>query len=134
MLPGSFAGPFQNGAKRMSEHQVQASFIQQVDWMANIDPRYLNLFAIPNGGHRHVAVAAKLKREGVRPGVPDLFWALPSGRWHGLFLEMKWGSGRPSKSQLEWAERLKSAGYGWELCYSVEGAADVCRSYAGGKY
>ena len=30
-------------------------------------------FAIPNGGHRHPAVAAKLKAEGATPGVPDLF-------------------------------------------------------------
>ena len=45
------------------------------------------LFAIPNGGHRHKAVGAKLKSGGVKAGVPDCFLAVPKNGKHGLFLE-----------------------------------------------
>jgi len=47
------------------------------------------LFAIPNGGQRNVIVASKLKAEGVRAGVPDLFLAVARHGFHGLFIEMK---------------------------------------------
>lgn len=35
------------------------------------------VFAIPNGGSRNKAEAAKLKAEGVSAGVPDLFIPIP---------------------------------------------------------
>jgi hypothetical protein len=47
------------------------------------------LFAIPNGGQRNIIVASKLKAEGVRAGVPDLFLAFPKKDAAGLFIEMK---------------------------------------------
>lgn len=46
-------------------------------------------FAVPNGGHRHPAVAAKLKAQGVRAGVPDVHLDIPAGGFHGLRLEFK---------------------------------------------
>ena len=45
------------------------------------------LFAIPNGGERNIIVAARMKKEGVRAGVPDLFLAAPKGGFHGLLTE-----------------------------------------------
>src|SRR5690348_18167176 len=43
------------------------------------------LYAVPNGGDRNKIVAAKMKREGVKPGVPD--YCLPGARsgFHGLY-------------------------------------------------
>ena len=35
-------------------------------------PELRLLYAIPNGGHRHKAMSAELKAEGVKPGVPNL--------------------------------------------------------------
>jgi len=35
------------------------------------------IFAIPNGGKRNRIEAAKLKRQGVKPGVPDIFLPAP---------------------------------------------------------
>lgn len=42
-------------------------------------------------GKRNIGVARKLQAEGVIAGVPDLFLAIPAGRFHGLFLELKNG-------------------------------------------
>ena len=40
-------------------------------------PQLALIFAIPNGGKRHIGTARKLKAEGVRSGVPDIFLACP---------------------------------------------------------
>lgn len=78
--------PVETTAKAaQSEHDFQAAVIAACDRRALTDPRYSLILAIPNGGARHPAVAAKLKakrdgkaeigllvyriREGV--GVPD---------------------------------------------------------------
>jgi len=89
-----------------SEHQEQALFVQ---WARR---KELPIFAIPNGGARHIAVAMKLKLEGVRPGVPDLFLPLPIGKYHGLFVEMKrQKGGSVSGEQKEWHKLLIDNGY-----------------------
>ena len=71
----------------MSEIKLQAEFFQTV-W--NKYPRFRGLlFHIPNGGKRTKAEAMQLKASGVVAGVPDLFFAYPSGQYHGWFIELK---------------------------------------------
>ena len=63
--------------------------IEQVklfNWARQNESMYLHLsllFAIPNGGHRHIGTARKLKAEGVKAGVPDCFLAVPKDEKHG---------------------------------------------------
>ena len=62
----------------------------------------VRIFSIPNGGHRHLSVAAKLKAEGATSGVPDLY--VPQRR---LWIEMKRSTGgRLSKTQIDWIDYL----------------------------
>lgn len=76
------------------------------------------LFAIPNGGARDQITGAMLKAEGVRAGVPDLFLAVPRGRYHGLFIEMKQTTGgRVSDAQRTMHELLITQGYAVEVCH-----------------
>ncbi len=109
MTTGTGTVPLQ--AAKFSEHMLQVATIAECQRRALQDPRYKNIFAIPNGGQRFPAVAAKLKAEGVSPGVPDLFVCVPSRGLHGMFLELKVGKNRPSLSQLDWMHKLRSAGY-----------------------
>lgn len=51
---------------------------------------------IPNGGDRHVAVAAKLKRMGAKAGVADVLYPVARGRYIGCWLEFK----RPANAIL----------------------------------
>ena len=75
------------------------------------------LFAIPNGGQRNLIVAKKLKAEGVRAGVPDLFLAVKRGGFGGLFIEMKKPKGgRVSDNQKECISLLKEQGYLAVVC------------------
>ena len=80
----------------------------------------VRIFSVPNGGHRHPAVAAKMKATGVVKGVPDLF--VPAWR---LWIEMKRTKGGSlSPEQKDWIQYLESAGY-WVIV--GKGADDAKR-------
>lgn len=88
------------------------------------------LFAIPNGGDRNILVAAKLKAEGVRAGVPDLFLAVPRGRYHGLFVEMKkTKGGRIQANQKKMLEILGVYGYHSVVCHGFFEARKEIENY-----
>ena len=61
-----------NGKHRSIEGAEQAKLFKWVEFTAHYRPELLLLFHVPNGGSRNKAEAANLKRQGVRPGVPDL--------------------------------------------------------------
>ena len=88
------------------------------------------LFAIPNGGARHIITAVRMKREGVRAGVPDLFLAAPNKTSYGLFLEMKAGkAGRVSPAQDEMQKILSAHGYAVAVCRSFDEAKTTIEEY-----
>ena len=49
------------------------------------------LHHIPNGGSRNQLEARNLKLQGVKSGVPDICLPVPRGKYHGLYIEMKYG-------------------------------------------
>ncbi|HXF63049.1 MAG TPA: VRR-NUC domain-containing protein [Caldilineaceae bacterium] len=112
-----------------SEHDEQAALFA---WAAAHEGRYPALrwlFAIPNGGHRHAAVAAKLKAEGVKPGVPDLFLPVPRGGYHGLWIELKVGANQLTPAQQQWIEALARFGYLTVVCYGGAEAIAALEQY-----
>lgn len=90
---------------------MQASLFAEIDLRAKQDPIWATCFAIPNGGHRDVRVAKKLKAEGVKPGVPDLMWPIVRGRYHGLFMELKVKPNKPTALQEAFIFLLQYQGY-----------------------
>jgi len=65
-----------------------------------------------NGGSRHVLEAVKLKRHGVKAGVPDIIVMEARKGYHGLQIELKrQKGGRVSPAQAEWLKRLTENGY-----------------------
>lgn len=100
---------------RHLEHKEQVALCK---WL---DARKVRYFAIPNGGARDAVTGARLKAEGVKPGVPDLF--IPEMR---LFIEMKRrDGGATTKAQREWAEYLRSVGYRVEVCHGWDDARAI---------
>jgi hypothetical protein len=117
-----------------TEHAEQAALIEWASLARATIPELNNLFAIPNGGMRHPAVAAQLKAEGVKPGVPDLFLAHPSNGAPGLFIEMKRRvGGRLSPEQQAWRERLTMNGYRVRVCKGWEEAKVEIINYLKGE-
>lgn len=107
----------------MSEASEQKALIKWCEY-ANIP-----IFHIPNGGTRNPKEAAELKRQGVKPGVPDLFIPLPRGSKHGMFIEMKYGKNKLTEKQEKWLSYLSQQGYECQVCYSCESAVSRIEKY-----
>jgi len=104
------------------EHQVQVSICNYLD-LNNIF-----YFAIPNGGYRGSArmsaiVGGKLKREGVKAGIPDLCILHNGGAY---FLEVKRpktkedAGGTVSKKQVEMFGKINEKGCPVEVVSSLD--------------
>lgn len=122
----------------MTEHDLQSSIIAECAYRANQDGNWGLIFAIPNGGKRSKATAGRLKAEGVKAGVPDLFLPLARNGYHGLFLELKVSPNKRERVQSLWHVRLMEQGYSvhtvWDdateairiLESYINGDADTC--------
>lgn len=114
---------------------------EQVDvflWARQEDTRWPELellFAIPNGGHRYAAVAAKLKAEGVKAGVPDVCLPVARGGFHGLFIEMKRAdrSNHASPLQQRWIDALREQNFFVAVCYGAQPAINILADYLDGR-
>lgn len=122
-----------------SEHLAQCAVIEWCDLKARTGwPELARIFAIPNGGERHGKVAMKLKSEGVKKGVHDLFLPLvrrnpkkANQYYAGAFIEMKVGRNKPTPEQQWWATQLIEAGYACFLCYGSEQGITAIKYYYG---
>lgn len=117
-------------AKR-SEHDEQALVIARAEALAPSVPELRMLFAVPNGGARSKATAGKLKKEGVKAGVSDLFLSVARDGYHGLYVEMKAQGGRVSPEQRAWIEAAREHGYRAEVCVGADAAWAVICEYLG---
>ena len=112
-----------------SEAEEQMAVIKWADLMSNKHPCLKWLYHCPNGGSRNIAEAANLKRMGVKAGVPDLCLPYPSGKYHGLYIEMKTDKGRQTAAQREYLSWLNQAGYKAVVCHGAEEAIEVIWGY-----
>jgi len=124
----------QAGAR--SEHDEQCDLFAWADAAQAAMPELMLMFAIPNGGARHPAVAAQLKAEGVRRGVPDIFLAAirrgQDGRiYGGLFVELKRAdrSNHATPEQRAWIDALREAGYMAIVAYGADEAIAAITAY-----
>lgn len=89
----------------------------------------LVLFAIPNGGKRGDIEAKIMKGEGVLAGVADLFLMYPNKEFHGLFIEMKFGKGSQTDSQIDFQRKAESAGFKYEVANSFDRFREISNNY-----
>ena len=90
------------------------------------------VYHVPNGGHRHKAVAAKLKQEGVVAGIPDLVLTMARGGYFGLYIEFKAtppNDAAISASQHERIRKLNEQGYLAVVCRGHFDAMEQIRAY-----
>jgi len=121
----------------MSEAQHQTALF---DWAERCKARWPELemlFAVPNGGSRHKIEASRLKRQGVKAGVADIFLDVARQGYHGLRIELKRPAeggkrkGTVSVEQKEWIERWLQHGYFACVCYGWDEARTVIENYIG---
>ena len=114
----------------MTEHEEQVALMRLVEMHRGRWPELGMLFAVPNGGDRHPAVASKMKAEGVKKGVPDLCLPVPRGGYYGLFVELKkQGRSSTSPEQKAWIQALNALGYRAVVCKGATAAWSVISDY-----
>lgn len=91
------------------------------------------LIHIPNGGSRKNAFEGwRLKRQGVRAGVSDLFLPVARGGFIGLWIEFKATppfDAAIAPSQEEWIQLMRQQGYRAEVCLGIDAALEVIAGY-----
>ena len=108
------------------EHREQKALFEWVNASVKKHPDLLEMYAVPNGGKRHVSVARKLKAEGVRAGRPDINLDVARCGYHGARIELKVpaapgrAKGVLSANQIDCLKRsagnnyLSFAAWGWK--------------------
>lgn len=110
--------------RNQDEHKLQVQICRWLDLTQNFP-----FFAIPNGGARHYLVAVKLKMEGVKRGVADMFWMISNDKWKGLFVEVKTTKGVKSEYQREFEKQAIKHGYYYAVVKSIDDCIDLIEKY-----
>lgn len=122
-------------AKAGTEHAEQAALMCHVQMELIRWPELKWLHAIPNGGSREVGsatgqVTGRLKAEGVKSGVCDLYLPVARGGYFGLYIEMKKKrGGATSDSQDDFGMFVLEQGFLAVVCHGWEQARDVLAQY-----
>ena len=132
-------------AKSGTEDGEQAALFCHAGLVAQVgansdDWQWSLLYAIPNGGQRTLATAARLKATGVKAGFPDIGLPVACAGYHGLFIELKRartvgkrgtpiGGGSVQTKQDEWHTKLRNEGYRVAVCHGWLEAADCIANY-----
>ena len=127
-------------AKANTEHSHQAAFFCECQRLKKTHPCLEFIHAIPNGGERNIAVASRLKAEGVKAGCPDVFLPFPrikdnQVQYHGLYIEFKRPKsegkaiGKLSPEQEKWRDFLVLNNFSHFVAYDYLQAVEVLLRY-----
>lgn len=121
---------FGRAAPIPTEHQSQVAFMQWwASWCRTAGIPEQLCFAVPNGGQRSRGVAGKMKAEGVKKGVADVFLSVPMAGFHGLYLEFKRPGGRPTVEQEAFLYEVRRRGYNALVVWSTLEAIQAVKEY-----
>tara|TARA_R110000824_G_scaffold11811_5_gene51966 strand:+ start:1600 stop:2019 length:420 start_codon:yes stop_codon:yes gene_type:complete len=110
-----------------------ASEQQHQEWLAKwLDAKGLCWWHTPNEGKRNIRVGAKLKRAGMKSGVPDVIIVskAPDAPWaRGVAIELKKPKGKGAKGRLTpaqrtWLCRLEEEGWAVTVAFGWQEAVD----------
>lgn len=109
----------------MSEHNEQVGLFQALAY----HPEMRWVFAVPNGFYSSPAQKSKMKKEGLKSGVWDIFAAYPRKGYHGLFVEMKFGHNQLTQEQVEFGNDMEKEGYLCRVAYNWQEAYKILTEY-----
>ena len=115
----------------MNEDTHQICLFNFYEILAARVPAIKYAFHTPNGGIRAKMTAARLKRMGVRVGVPDVLIPVTQSVYTGLAIELKYGKNRCTNAQTEWLAHLQSENWSTHVIYDWTHAAAVTCQYFG---
>lgn len=103
------AAPSGTAAARIQnlEHAMQSTVFERCKMIAALYPEYWLVFPVPNDMVR----PDQRMTAGLKAGVPDIFWPIARGGYHGMFIELKVGRNPLSAEQRQWIDRLEPEGF-----------------------
>ena len=116
----------------MTEHDQQAALFAYLRMMESRYPVLKWIHAIPNGAwfQGNWGLINKTIAEGLTKGVWDIFVPVPVDDKAGLYIEMKFGSGKLRDEQVQFQADVGDA-YQWAICYSWIEACHAIGEYLG---
>ena len=130
-------------ARNDFEHLEQVALFEWAAWVKEPLRTILDdlLYAYPAGGKRpqkidkkgrtYSPTAARMKAEGAKDGIPDIFLAVAMNGSHGLYIEMKYGKNKPTPLQKKRMKALEEQGYDVVVCWGWIEAAKKIMKYLG---
>ena len=117
---------------RHNESDEQQALFRWSKLMQAQYPELSLLHAIGNGGKRNVIEATRMKREGVKAGVSDIFLPVARSGFHGLYIELKVKGGKLSEPQEWWITETTKQGYYSVVCVGWVEASEILKGYLEG--
>ena len=117
------------GGRWHKEQAMQIAIVQWARARTDVYPCLAWLHHVPNGGPRSAREAAILAKAGLTRGIPDLCLPYPSGPYHGLYVELKYGRNKLTQEQAAFMEYAAGAGYATAVCRSAPDAQRVIEQY-----
>jgi hypothetical protein len=113
-----------------TEHEEQVKYFQYLKIMEHKYPLLAIAHASPNGSLRNKIVAKKIKAEGGKTGIPDIFIPIANDQYSGLFIELK----RVKRSVLSEDQKfiincLNDNGFLAIVCYGAQDAYNTTMFY-----
>lgn len=127
--------PDQLVAKSKTEHSIQTAFFAWLSLVKMPDTAWIH--AIPNGGERNAIVAGRMKAEGARTGVWDVFVPYGRGGYSGMYIEFKrpehrnHKNGGLSEKQVEFGATVHEQNFRMKVAYTWREAAQALCHYLG---
>jgi len=97
-------------------------------WFHPANERQLSI-RINKAGKAYSPLGSKLKRKGVKSGVPDVIILEARGVYHGLMLELKVKPNKITPNQTKWISELNKRNYLSIVTYSLDESIEIVKKY-----
>ena len=105
---------------------------EQITVASYCDIMHIPMYHIPNEAKRSVVDGRIQNAMGRKKGVPDICIPVARGGFHGLYIELKSLTGKPTQEQKQWLKTLTSEGYRATICYGAAQAIEEIKNYMKG--
>jgi len=121
--------------KQLKKSSVPTEYEEQIKLAEYLDMKGYCWCHVPNGGNRDAKTGAKMKKQGVKPGVPDvLIFDDPCNNSNGIAIELKRSNGRlldVRESQKEWLKALEWRNWQTKIAFGADEAINFLKNLEG---
>lgn len=114
---------------KRKEDEELIKFFECVAWYKKTIPELDAVFHVANERKASIQTHIRLKKKGVKSGIPDVLVLIPNDNYHGLMIEFKSQKGKVSESQEKMLKLFHALGYCVRIAYSADDAIIILKTY-----